>query len=121
MNTPYRLDEPDPEPVTVVIGALGWTRAVPCADVLIGDLAKLQDVPDTCCRLFARYPGLSLVALCTPSGLVLTGHPARRGRLGDPRVSTEVATAGYFAWAAASGVVPVDARPQSRAQLGRPG
>lgn len=102
----------------VVIGERDWTRFAPCADVLLGYVATLQDVPDTCARLFRCYPGLSLVALRTPAGLVLAVHPVRRDRSGGWNVPATVAAASYFALAAACGV---DARPQPRAKCSGPG
>lgn len=101
----------DPEPVMVVIGEQGWTRRARCADVLLGEVDRVEEARDWSARLFAHYPGLSVVALAVPSGLVVCLPDRRRRWSGRLDAIEVVAAAAYLVYSV----------PQPGAQGGRSG
>ena len=80
-------DSYDPEPVVVTIGEPSWKRRARIADILIADVSSggsyLQPgetAQDWALRLqgllLARYPGLSIVLIRLPGGMMAVGRRA---------------------------------------------
>jgi len=74
MSAVPRPVDDDPEPVIVAVGNLDWAHRVRLADIVLADADQVDDAVRMCDELFDRYPGLSLVALCLPGGVVVIGR-----------------------------------------------
>jgi hypothetical protein len=87
----------DQEPVMVVIGEQDWTKRARCADVLLGKAGRMEEARDWSAGLFTQFPGLSVVALAVPSGLVVCLSDRCRRWSGRLDAIVVVAAAAYLA------------------------
>lgn len=79
MSEVPRPDDDDPEPVVVVVGGPDWACRARFADILLARADRVDGAVRMRDELFDNYPGLSVVALCSPRGAVVVGR--RRGPL----------------------------------------
>lgn len=100
------------EPVVIVIGERGWSRRAACADVLIGELPRLEDAEALCSAFLANYPGLTLVVLASWPTVLLAFNTCEQPSSGVDGVIGALAVLAYFGSACSLADCLIDARSQ---------